>query len=243
LATIGKDWEPVQNSEAFAFFNKFVENGDMKMETAGSLQGGNYVWGLAKIKKSFELFGGDVINPYLLFTNPHKYGLPVDIRFTAIRVECNNTLTMALGKKANFFKASHRMVFDPEMAKEALGIASKKMDDYIEQVQVLGENQYTKETVDNYFSEVFPVQVVKGKDESKKEKSKNHKEALIALENQPGLEYAPGSWWQAYNAVTYITDHLMARTQEARVTNIWYGQTKELKIKAFEKARDYAFKA
>ena len=48
--------------------------GDMEMHTAGSLQDGQIVWALAKVKDSFELFKGDTVESYLLFSNPHKYG-------------------------------------------------------------------------------------------------------------------------------------------------------------------------
>ena len=42
------------------------------MHTAGSLQGGRWVWVLAKVKESFELFGGDKVDSYLLFST-HTY--------------------------------------------------------------------------------------------------------------------------------------------------------------------------
>ena len=32
---VGDDWNPIQNDEAFAFFNEYVAAGDMEMETAG----------------------------------------------------------------------------------------------------------------------------------------------------------------------------------------------------------------
>ena len=61
LDVVSDDWNPVQNEEAFDFFNEFVAAGDMEMHTAGSLQDGKIVWGLAKVKESFELFKGDQI--------------------------------------------------------------------------------------------------------------------------------------------------------------------------------------
>src|ERR1700722_8371175 len=100
LDIVGSDWEPNQNQTAFEFFKEFVDAGDMTMETAGSLQDGRLVWGLAKVKESFELFGGDKVESYLLFSNPHKYGWSIDVRFTPVRVVCNNTLTLALNGKA-----------------------------------------------------------------------------------------------------------------------------------------------
>ena len=96
LTNVGKDWHPCQNETAFEFFNEYVLAGDMEMHTAGSLRGGQYVWALAKVKESFDLFGGDQVDSYMLFSNPHVYGKSIDVRFTPIRVVCNNTLTFAL---------------------------------------------------------------------------------------------------------------------------------------------------
>ena len=72
LDVIGTDWNPVQNTEAFEFFNDFVSNGDMEMHTAGSLDDGRMVWALAKVNDGFELFNGDTVESYLLFSNPHQ---------------------------------------------------------------------------------------------------------------------------------------------------------------------------
>ena len=113
LDVIGDDWNPVQNSEAFEFFNEYVMAGDMDMECAGSLKGGKNVFALAKIKESFSILGDDQVDSYLLFSNPHEYGKAIDIRFTPIRVVCNNTLTFSLNSSSkNFVKLNHRTTFD-----------------------------------------------------------------------------------------------------------------------------------
>jgi len=72
LTNVGENWNPVQNETAFEFFHEFVMSGDMEMNTAGSLKDGQMVWALAKVKDSFELFGKDRIDSYLLFSNPHQ---------------------------------------------------------------------------------------------------------------------------------------------------------------------------
>ena len=84
LDVVGDNWNPVQNSEAFEFFSEYCLAGDMEMHTAGSLKGGQMVWALAKIKESFDILGGDQVDSYLLFSNPHKYGKAIDVRFTPI---------------------------------------------------------------------------------------------------------------------------------------------------------------
>lgn len=239
LDTVGDDWKPVQNSDAFQFFNDFVAQGDMEMHTAGSLRDGQIVWALAKVKDSFELFGGDQVDSYLLFTNPHKYGQSIDVRFTPIRVVCNNTLTLSLNQQAkNSVKVSHRQEFDGDRVKEMLGIAKEKLVSYKEMAQHLGSKRYTNESVVEYFQRVFPV--LTQKQDSKKELSKSAQMALDIMDQQPGAEFAEGSWWQAFNAVTFMTDHVIGRNADNRLQSAWYGANKNLKIKALETAVEMA---
>lgn len=234
LSMVSDDWNPIQNEEAFEFFNDFVGAGDMEMHTAGSLKNGQIVWALAKVKESFELFKGDQVDSYLLFSNFHKYGFSTDVRFTPIRVVCNNTLTLSLNTKVeNFVKISHRQKFNPDITKEMLGVAKEKLLSYKEMASFLGSKRYSEENIVEYFTRIFPVS-------GKKEVSRNAWRALEVLDTQPGREYAPGTWWQAFNAVTYMTDHELGRTADSRLTSAWYGFNKGLKTRAIELAVEMA---
>lgn len=240
LDVISDDWIPMQNSDAFEFFDEFIAAGDMEMETAGSLKDGNIVWALARIKNSFELFNGkDVVNGYLHFTNPHQYGRSIDVRFTPIRVVCNNTLTLSLNTKTeNFVKVSHRREFLVDEVKQALGIASDKLAKYKEMAQFLSTKRFTGEKIEEYFARVFPVAT--SKVDSRKEISKAHRIVRECVDTQPGAELGEGTWWQAFNAVTYYTDHLAGRSQDTRLQSAWYGSNKNLKAKALELAVEMA---
>lgn len=236
LDVVSTDWNPVQNSEAFEFFDEYCRVGDMEMHTAGSLKGGQIVWVLAKIKESFDIFKGDKIDGYLLFSNPHKFGQSIDVRFTPIRVVCNNTLTLSLESKAdNYVKVNHKKIFNADEVKETLGIATHKLAKYKEMAQFLGSKRYKQDMVKDYFKEVFPVMSSKDK-----EMSRAAVRAMDILVNQPGAKFAEGSWWQPFNAVTYMTDHLVGRSADTRLTSAWYGANRGLKIKALEKAVEYA---
>ena len=241
LTTVSDDWEPVQNHEAFEFFNDFVMAGDMEMHTAGSLDGGRSVWALAKVKESFEVMTGDRIEPYLLFSNPHQYGKCVDIRFTAIRVVCNNTYTMALqGQSDMMVRLNHRSKFDAEFVKRTLGMASQKMDAYVDVAQFLTTKRFTQDTVTNYMRHIFPSMVKDDTDWLDRPLSRPATQALAVLETQPGHEFGEGSWWQAFNAVTYTTDHILGHSNESRLKSAWYGQNRQRKIKALETALQFA---
>jgi len=234
LDIVSDDWNPVQNSEAFDFFNEFVMAGDMEMNTAGSLKDGKIVWGLAKVKQSFELFKGDQIDSYLLFSNFHTYGCSTDVRFTPIRVVCNNTLTLSLSSAVErMVKISHRRQFDAANVKEMLGIATDKLEKYKEMAQFLGSKKAKHESIVEYFERIFPAS------EAAKEEKKISKNAALALDilhTQPGAEYAEGTWWPVYNTVSYMTDHLLGRSADTRLQSAWYGYNKGLKVKALEAA-------
>jgi phage/plasmid-like protein (TIGR03299 family) len=239
LDVVTNDWNPVQNDDAFDFFNEYIMAGDMEMHTAGSLREGQIVWGLAKVKDSFELFKGDQIDSYLLFSNFHKYGFSTDVRFTPIRVVCNNTLTLSLGGKTDrMIKVSHRQKFDAAEVKETLGIATEKLQKYKEMAKFLGSKKTKNENVVEYFKRVFPAAAAK--DDSKKEISRNAKIALDILDTQPGAEYAKGTWWQPFNAVTFMVDHVVGRNDNNRLTSSWYGSGRKLKTNALELAVEYA---
>ena len=244
LTNVGENWNPCQNSDAFEFFSEYVMAGDMEMHTAGSLKEGRMVWALAKVKDSFELFKGDQVDSYLLFSNPHQYGKSIDVRFTPIRVVCNNTLTLSLDQTVEkSVKVGHKSEFDPSSVKEALGIATQKMNTYKEMAQFLGSKRYTQDNIIEFFNDVFPRTAdkrVQGKSLSRDTLSRNAALCYEALDTQPGAQYAEGSWWQAFNAVTYVTDHVQGRNADNRLYSNWFGTNEIRKRSAINKAVEYA---
>jgi len=237
LTNVGENWNPVQNEEAFNFFAEYVAAGDMEMHTAGSLKGGQQVWALAKIKESFDVFGKeDTVESYLLFSNPHQYGKSIDIRFTPIRVVCNNTLTFSLNSHAErSVKVGHRTVFNADDVKTTLGLASEKFTQYKDMAQFLGGRRFTADSLIQYYSQVFPSTSRKDIETTvtkKEDLSRNAQTAYDMLEIQPGAEFGAGTWWQAFNSVTYVTDHLQGRGAENRLHNQWFGNNRLRKIKA-----------
>lgn len=244
LTNVGENWNPVQNETAFEFFHEYVMAGDMEMHTAGSLKDGQMVWALAKVKDSFEILGGDRVDSYLLFSNPHQYGKAIDVRFTPIRVVCNNTLSLSLDSKSdNAVRLGHRTEFDPSTVKEALGIASEKMSSYNEMAQYLSTKRFTQDSYIEYLNQVFPRTAdkrVQGKGLSVDTLSRNAKLSYEALDTQPGAEYGEGSWWQAFNSVTYITDHVQGRNEDNRLYSSWFGGNQLRKKDALKSALEFA---
>lgn len=236
LTQVGPGWNPVQNSEAFDFFTDFVKAGDMVMDTAGSLKDGQIVWALADVRDGFSLFNGDDVRGYLLFSNPHQYGKAIDIKFVMERVVCNNTLAVALNEKNQpSVRVNHRSQFDANKVKEILGLSHNKVEKFKEAAEFLGSKQYDRAQLERFFGKIFG-------ESSREDKvlSRTAERAMEIVENQPGDHFRPGTWWNAYNAVTYLTDHELCRSQDTRLTAAWFGGNAKRKVDALDIALEMA---
>jgi phage/plasmid-like protein (TIGR03299 family) len=236
LTQVGKGWNPVQNAEAFNFFTDFVKAGDMIMDTAGSLKEGQIVWALADVRDGFSLFNGDEVRGYLLFSNPHQYGKAIDIKFVMERVVCNNTLAVALNEKNQpSVRVNHRSVFDADKVKEILGLSHNKVEKFKEAAEFLGSKNYQRETLERFFGQIFGES-----NREDKTLSRTAERAMELVENQPGDHFRPGTWWNAYNAVTYMTDHELGRSADTRMASAWFGTNAKRKVDALDLAIEMA---
>lgn len=243
----GNRYVPVQNTEAFEFFREFVEAGDAKMETAGSLHDGKYVWGLANLGEGFKVGKGksaDEVKGYVLVGCPHQQGKSLIIKFTPIRVVCNNTLTMAIKSSASStrkgvvmpeVRRTHRSTFDMEAvqaAKEQLGIAREQLHEFQEIAETLKSMKMSEEDHIEVLAPIFS-----GKhelDDIKAGKRPPRLQAILdALQTAPGAD--PDTAWGTLNAVTYWADHVAARSTDKRLQNSWFGKTGNQKIQVMER--------
>jgi len=242
LGICGKDYQVTQNEKAFEFFNEFVTSGGMEMHTAGALNGGRRVWGLASIKQGFTLPGGDEVHGFLLLSHPHIWGEALRVMFTTVRVVCNNTLTYALARSGGF-RMTHSYVFDDDMqlkAKETLGLAVEQLEQAEAVSRKLASTKATDEMLNSFLTKLFPKP-----DADNDELNRTGKLVLDALKTQPGaeMESSAGTMWGALNAVTYVVDHKLGRTAEGRLENAWFGSRAELKRKAVSTAMELALAA
>jgi phage/plasmid-like protein (TIGR03299 family) len=252
MDVVSDNWNPVQNELAFEFFDSYAKAGQMAIHTAGSLKDGKIIWALAKVGESFSLFGGkDEVDSYLLLSNPHQFGRGVDIRFTPIRVVCNNTLSMSLESKATLgISLNHTREFTVERARDALAEAHTKLDKYREAAEFLTRKRYNQTTLFEYFNRVFPKsgqkigmsfdKLMESLKDEKKKYSANAEEAMSLIHTQPGAEFGEGSWWSAYNTVTFMTNHVLGHKQDTRLQSVWYGANKDRNIDALGMALEYA---
>lgn len=254
LSLVGSVYKPVQNANAFDFFKKYVNAGHMKMETAGSLRYGRYVWALARCGVDFSIGKGDKdrVKSYLLLVSPHVHGKSLLVQFTPIRVVCMNTMTMAVGsnlkgKRPDAFRMPHKVEFDDSVkaqAEAAIGIVKKQAAAFKEAANFLASKRAKADQVEDYFFEVLHAK----KPAPPKAGEQPAKEPQIIEAMRQALTYAPGhdlasaegTWWGAVNSVTYVIDHMLGVQRDTALHNAWLGQKATWKRRAFDLALDKA---
>lgn len=240
---VSKNWIPVQNEEAFGFFNKFHEMGDVKMDAAGALYDGSVVWGLAKMQSSFKVMRDDLVEDYILFVNPHRWARGIKVLYTSVRVVCNNTITMALREekdRSKIFIGNHRTEFNAELVAETLGAARRASDDFKELAVHLSTKEYTDESAKEYLKQVFPHAISKAEDAPM---SRPAQQAFDALDTQPGAELAGHTLWNLLNSVTYVTDNVLGKSDATRLSSTWDGINARRKAKAVTLIKEMAAEA
>jgi len=219
LASCGRQYKPVQNREAFEFFREFVEAGDATMETAGSLDDGRYVWGLANLNTGFKLGGTDESKGYLLVGCPHKPGRSLIIRHTMIRVVCWNTLTSALAGVGQEFRMRHTRRFDASQMREArlvLGIAREQTDAFAAQAEAISKVVMAHQDVVALYRSVYQP------DGNQYDRDNRAVQRVMgSYYNAPGA--TPGTAWGVLNGATHFEDHTHGRTQSSRLKSAWLG--------------------
>ena len=97
LGVVGSSYLPVQNIDAFTFFDPLVDRSEAIYHTAGVLSNGSKIWLLAKLPDYIKVGKkNDPVEKYVLLYNSHDGSSHIRVKLTPVRVVCNNTLTAAL---------------------------------------------------------------------------------------------------------------------------------------------------
>lgn len=252
LGVVGKDYEVVQNVDAFSFFDAIVGGDGIQYETAGALGKGERIFITAKLPGYIKVANKDLIKRYLFLTTSHNGFGSITAAFTPVRIVCNNTLNAALKNCSNSIKIRHTANVKErlEQAHKVMGI-SNQLSEQLEGIF----NQWAKVRITD--SEVRKLiqlalapnkEILKsGTDEAFSARHSAQCDAVLeynfASPTQQ-TETAKGTVFGAYNAVTGYFQNVKAyKSEEAKLKSLLYGGTAQEKTqRAFALCADFAAK-
>ena len=245
LDVVSDRYKPISNQVFFSTAREFLKDQSVSLDTSGVLRQGRHVWLLCKLNESFAVAGGrDQTDAYLLLSNHYLAGFASSIMLTPVRVVCNNTITMALDGSGRRWTHSHLAEFDAEAATAQLGIGKQGFRKYAEQAEFLTAKRMQGEAFVEYIKRVYTLQEPKPEAADASATREANQRVIDrlkgTLQTHPGADYAAGSWWQGFNAVTHDNDHVIGRSESVRLASAWYGVGAQRKHKALELATEYA---
>lgn len=243
LGVVGKEYTPLQNSEAFKFFDHIVGKNAAIYHTAGALGQGERVWILVKLPGTIQVVGDDITDKYLLLANSHDGSSAVQVKFTPIRVVCNNTLTIALGQ-GDPIRIPHTKDVRKELkrAERTLGIINRRYNDISKVFKAMVAHKLNSERVDKYMALVFPTPHDQADEYGLKRALANRALAGMLFDQGAGnrMRGVEGTLWAAYNGVTELVDHRETKqTPDKRLNSIWFGDGYLAKVRAFRVAGEF----
>lgn len=253
LGVVGKDYEIVQNIDAFSFFDAIVGGEGIQYETAGALGKGERIFITAKLPDYIRVGKEDCLEKYLFLTTSHDGYGSITAAFTPIRIVCNNTLNAALRNHTNSIKIRHTANAKErlEQAHRLLGI-SNNMASELESIF----NQWSKVKItDKEVRKLIQAALVPnketlqalelGKEDECSAYYRNMCDTAFnySMSNQTQqLDTTKGTLFGAYNGITgYFQNVRKYKDDTAKLKSVLYGGLAQQRGQAaFDLCMDFA---
>lgn len=243
LGVVGPRYSVLQNKDAFRWFEPFLEAGEAKLETAGSLRGGSRIWVLVKLcRDPLVIAPGDEVEKYILLSHSHDGSLAVRAGYTPQRVVCANTLAMAHGSDASrLIRIRHTgdVLGNLMAVREVMDLADQEFVATAAQYKLLARRPISQADLKKYIRRSLRVDV----DADASTRMNNIVEQVVGLAEAGRGNDLPsirGTYWSAYNGVTEYLGHHRGRTPDNRLNSLWYGDGASLNRHALDVALDMA---
>lgn len=251
FGVVSASYRPLQNAEAFEFFDSVVGERVAMYHTAGALGKGERVWILAKLPDYLEITPSDMLEKYVLLSTGHDGRTGIRIVLTPVRVVCQNTLSLALGSGNEIACAYHTRDMKRQLDSARLKIQAlmKGFGNMEADFRAMSRLELKPDMAKDYVNRVFPMRetdadadcggfVRPGPSPSTWALAARRKSLRLFHEGM-GNEDANvrGTLWAAYNGVTEYVDHWRAAGRNGRMSTLCFGNGYHIKTRAYNEAR------
>jgi phage/plasmid-like protein (TIGR03299 family) len=232
LGMVSASYKVVQPRAVVEFFRELAEQQGAKLETAGALFGGTRYWALARLNGAEEnIVGDDIVRGYLLVSTSADGSKATEVRETAIRVVCNNTISIAQGERSkHVVRVTHRSTFDPLAAQAKLEGTEGNFAAFVKTARALAKVKMTKLAAQDFVAGLLS----RGSIRDDVTGTAGYTRIMGLFDgaaiggSMPGVR--EGTAWGLLNSITEHVDHYSrARSQDNRLASAWDGQGAEMK--------------
>lgn len=221
MGQTGKSWMPLQNSEAFDFFQPFIDEGMFELERVGHFNGGGKTFMVAKsTSEGVDITGkGDFLINYIYLTNGHDGKTGVSAVFSPIRLFCSNQLP---GLMNGAFSGAVNKIRHSRLTSDIVGnIRDALMYDIKNESQYFdGFRKMASTTINGAKLNEYVQKFLKIKDlDEAKTRGKNIFDRVVSLAIS-GAGNTGETAWDFFNGCTQFLNHEKGNSQENRFKNL-----------------------
>lgn len=229
LGVVGSKYVPLQNIDAFKWFQPFLDSGAVTLEAAGSLHEGAKVWVLARVAEKFggaaEVVDGDRLDNFILLANGHDGQTSVRTGFTTVRVVCQNTLSAALnGSKATnkLLKIRHTSAAPVALSlvRDIIDLSRREFQANVDVYRILAATGCDERILKRYVREVYEP----GTREDDEAIPRIVEQVCEYFRGGRGNQFGKDTLWNAYNAITEHISHGTGKDRANRLDSQWFGR-------------------
>ena len=248
-AIMSERYTPLQNKDAFTFFDQIVGEGKAIYHTAGSLNNGAIVWILAQLPGEIRVLNDDVTKKFIVLTNSHDGSKAIRAFFTPVRIVCWNTLNIALKDSSHMASIRHKGDYTAKFQEAAklMGITNAYYEKVGEIYERMAATKLDRIALMFYTKELWPLPkpptdrtgTKEEKYELVKSLVKERRVQMVKLaDHGAGSEMSKGTVWGAFNSATELLDHYYKnyRSYNNWTKDVWFGKVARQKQRAFELA-------
>lgn len=245
LGVVGPRYTPLQNQDAFDWFQPFLDAGECSLHTAGSLHTGQKVWVLAQLNRDNSVIvKDDIVSKFILLSNSHDGTTAIRVGYTPIRVVCANTLAMAHSKGAGsqLIRVRHTRSSQKnlEAVRDIMDNINVQFEATAEQFRFLAGKQFNQKDIRNYVKIMLDIKETA--DSDIKTRTRNIMDEILATIEGPkqSMTGVRGTWWAAYNGYNEYLNYTKGRNADNRMDSLWFGTGANDNSKALATAMEFA---
>ena len=237
LGTVGDRYEMLQNEEAFAWFQPFVENKLAYIDNVGTLKNGAITFIQAKVcADPVNIIGNDAVESYITLLNSHAGLTSVLSGFFPRRIFCTNQMPALKSSKMLKVKHTKNVHIAMDKIQQIMDCSTQEFLATTEQYRFLASKGVNKSDLEKYVKLVFK----KNENDDTEMRNSIYEKIESLYETGRGASANTRNYWGAFNAVNEYLNYEIGREADNRLQSLWIGVNANLNQRALDVATQLA---